>query len=138
MFDPFEDYAETGYLRNKQGEHDLRIVKEVEHSLFVIHLPEAPEYLSDRRQIQYTEVLAVHKILFSEFYPWAGRDRRIVAPNVAVKKGDIMFAHPLSAQRAVEWALDHGRKAAYMRAHLAQAGQIGCRRHGEGDGCARV
>ena len=44
MFDPFEDFAEKGYLRNKQGERDLRVVKEVEHALFVVHLPEAQQF----------------------------------------------------------------------------------------------
>jgi cell filamentation protein len=52
VFDPFEDFAEKGYLRNKQGERDLRVVKEVEHALFVVHLPEAQQFLSTRKRIQ--------------------------------------------------------------------------------------
>jgi cell filamentation protein, protein adenylyltransferase len=117
VFDPFEDFAEKGYLRNKQGERDLRVVKEVEHALFVVHLPEAQQFLSTRRRIQYAEALRVHEILFSELYPWAGQDRRKVAPNIAVRKGEVMFAHPAAAQRAVEWALESGRNQAHMRAH---------------------
>ena len=34
MFDPFNDFASAGYLRNRYLEKDARIVKEIEHEIF--------------------------------------------------------------------------------------------------------
>ena len=41
-------------------------------------------YLADCKAIAYQDFLSVHRMLFSEFYPWAGQDRATTAPNSAV------------------------------------------------------
>lgn len=109
MFDPFSDFETAGYLRNRYQEKDPRIVKRIEHEVFVRQLPNAIKYLSERDLIAYEDFLAVHRILFSEFYPWAGQDRTSTIPNSAVKKGDVLFAHPQSARLAVEHGLRLGQ-----------------------------
>ena len=41
MFDPFKDFEQAGYLRNRYGEKDPQIVQELEHQLFRAGLDEA-------------------------------------------------------------------------------------------------
>ena len=101
MFDPFKDFATAGYLRNTLGEKDPQSIKTLEHLAFDQNLAEALEYLATRKVIGYDNFLMVHKILFSEFYPWAGQDRTVTAPNISVSKGDVLFCHPADARRAL-------------------------------------
>lgn len=115
MFDPFKDFAQAGYLRNLYGEKDPRIVQELEHQLFRDGLDEAISYLAKRRSIGYSEFLAVHGILFSAFYPWAGQDRSATAPDIAVTKAGTWFSHPLDARRAVEEGLRIGGNKEQIR-----------------------
>ncbi|GHU05546.1 hypothetical protein FACS1894158_08690 [Betaproteobacteria bacterium] len=115
MFDPFKDYEQVGYLRNRYGEKDPSIVCELEHTLFRAGLGEALGYLAKRRTLTYADFLEVHRILFSAFYPWAGQDRAATAPNIAVSKLDTMFCHPLDAQLAVEEGLRIGQDKVVMR-----------------------
>ena len=77
MFDPFSDYETDGYLRNRFGEKDPNIIRELEHTMFRAGLDDALAYLSTKAQLTYGDFLAVHKTLFSEVYPWAGKDHRI-------------------------------------------------------------
>jgi len=81
MFDPFNDFATAGYLRNRYQEKDFRIIKRIEHETFTRQLPNATQYLSSKDAITYNDFLAVHSILFREFYPWAGQDRSMTIPN---------------------------------------------------------
>lgn len=115
MFDPFKDYDQAGYLRNRYGEKDPQIVRELEHALFRAGLDEALGYLAKRRTLAYADFLEVHRILFSAFYPWAGQDRAVTAPNIAVSKVDTVFSHPLEARRAVEEGLRIGQDKAALR-----------------------
>ena len=46
---------------------------------------------SSKDALSYADFLAVHAILFEEFYPWAGQDRATTLPNSAVKKGEVLF-----------------------------------------------
>ncbi len=115
MFDPFKDYDQVGYLRNRYGEKDPLIVSELEHALFRVGLDDALGYLAKRRTLTYADFLEVHKILFSAFYPWAGQDRAVTASNIAVSKVDTVFSHPLDAQRAVEEGLRIGQDKAALR-----------------------
>ena len=108
MFDPFRDFATAGYLRNFAGEKDLRIVKRVEHELFRANLPDAVAFLATLSSIAYVDFLEVHRILFQGLYPWAGQDRRVVAPECAISKGETLFSHPASARLAVEEGLRLG------------------------------
>ncbi|MBX8608487.1 Fic family protein [Pseudomonas cichorii] len=105
MFDPFKDFEDRGYLRNYEGEKDPNIVKRLEHSFFTANLSDAMTYLTSRRVIGYRDFLEVHRILFGDFYPWAGQDRMMVAPDIAISKADTLFCHPRDAQRAVDEGL---------------------------------
>lgn len=116
MFDPFKDFETCGYLRNTIHEKDTRIIKRVEHELFTRHLAEATNYLAGCKVVCHQDFLAVHRMLFSEFYPWAGQDRATTAPNSAVTKGGIAFCHPKDCRRAVEAGLRLGQDQAAMNA----------------------
>lgn len=118
MFDPFGDFAVVGYLQNSQHEKDLDIVKTVEHGLFRANLPKALEYLANRKQITYEDFLAVHKILFSSLYWWAGRDRAEILPDSAISKGSVLFCHPNMCRRAVEEGLIVARDKEAMKSRL--------------------
>ncbi|MCX6611609.1 MAG: Fic family protein, partial [Acidobacteria bacterium] len=52
--------------------------------------------------------MRIHKILFGDIYPWAGEDRMQTAPEIAVTKGPVLFAHPRDARAAVEFGLNLG------------------------------
>jgi cell filamentation protein len=101
-------------LRNKYRESDHRIVKEVEHEIFMRQRPKAVQYLSSKDALSYADFLAVHAILFEEFYPWAGQDRATTLPNSAVKKGEVLFSHPQASRLAVEHGLRLGQDAVTM------------------------
>lgn len=105
MFDPFGDYASCGYLRNTAGEKDLEIIKIAEHELFRAQLPTALDFLMQCKRVTYSDFLAVHRILFSGLYPWAGEDRSAVLPDRSISKGEVYFCHPKDCQRAVEEGL---------------------------------
>ncbi len=115
MFDPFKDFEQVGYLRNLYGEKDRQIVQELEHELFRANLIDAQAYLAKRRAISYDDFLKVHELLFSAFYPWAGQDRAMTAPDIAVSKGNIMFGHPFEAKRAVDYGLQIARDSKELR-----------------------
>ncbi|OXJ06546.1 Fic family protein [Burkholderia sp. AU6039] len=117
MFDPFRDFAQAGYLRNRYGEKDPGIVQELEHQLFRAGLDEAIAYLAGRRIISYPDFLEVHRILFHAFYPWAGQDRATTAPDIAVTKAGTWFSHPFDARRAVQEGLriGHGKQRLRQR-----------------------
>jgi cell filamentation protein len=104
-FDPFKDFEERGYLRNKFGEKNFEIIKHLEHTSFVGGVSNAFGYLAGRDTLTYDDVLETHRILFQDIYPWAGRDRSDTAPDIAVGKGGILFAHPEDARNAVEYGL---------------------------------
>lgn len=114
IFDPFFDFETKGYLRNRFGEKDLAIVRRLEHSSFVQGVEEAFAKLARVDRLTYRDVLATHKTLFGDVYSWAGQDRAQTAPNLAVNRGEVLFAHPLDAPRAVEHALRLGHDAVAM------------------------
>ena len=114
-FDPFFDFESRGYLRNRFGEKDLAIVRRLEHSSFVQGVEEAFANLSRVDRLGYGDVLATHKTLFGHMYPWAGQDRGQTAPNLAVSRGPVLFAHPEDAPRAVEHALRLADEPGAMR-----------------------
>lgn len=108
MFDPFGDYADAGYLQNFFAEKDLEIVKVAEHEIFRAQLPRALDFLAQRDRIEYADFLEVHRILFSDLYPWAGQDRAQVLPDRAITKGSsrtVFFCHPEQCQLAVQEGL---------------------------------
>jgi cell filamentation protein len=113
-FDPFNDFETRGYLQNVFGEKDPEIVKHLEHSAFIAGIAEAFQYLSFVRQLSYPDVLRTHQTLFGDLYPWAGQDRTETAPDIAVGKGGILFAHPADAKVAVGYGLKLGSDKAFM------------------------
>ncbi len=116
MFDPFKDFETAGYLRNTHQVKDVRLVKKIEHDLFLANLPDALGFLAVQGHIGYGEYLAVHRILFADFYPWAGQDRSVTSPDIAVSKAGLLFSHPQDAQRAVVEGLRLGQLKARMNA----------------------
>jgi cell filamentation protein len=115
-FDPFNDFETRGYLRNMFGEKDPDIIKHLEHSSFVAGISGAFKHLASIRSLSYRDVLHTHKILFGDVYPWAGQDRRETAPNIAVSKGRVLFAHPNDAEAAVTHGLRLGSVKSMMAA----------------------
>lgn len=116
MFDPFKDFETAGYLRNRFAEKDLQIVQELEHQMFRASLDEAIAYLAKRRgDLRYGDFLAVHRILFESVYPWAGQDRAVTAPEIAVTKAGTWFCHPAHAPLAVQEGLRIGRDKHRLR-----------------------
>jgi len=116
VFDPFKDFETAGYLRNKFNEKDPQIVQELEHQMFRSSLDEAITHLAKRRgTLCYEDFLAVHRILFEGFYPWAGQDRTVTAPDIAVTKSGTWFSHPAAAPLAVQEGLRIGSNKAQMR-----------------------
>ena len=114
IFDPFCDFETRGYLRNSAGEKDLKVVKILEHRSFLAKLDTAFKLLSGIDHLSYQDVLNIHKTLFESVYPWAGLDRKQTAPDIAVSKGSVLFAHPDDAMTAVEHGLKIGKNAEVM------------------------
>lgn len=106
MFDPFGDYWQEGYLRNHQKEKDINIIKHLEHDFFEINMPKALEYLNHIvGEYVYDDFLKVHEILFSDIYPWAGKDRATTTPDKVISKGYIHFSRAKDVGLAINSAL---------------------------------
>lgn len=105
QFDPFGDFETAGYLRNSQQVKDQAIIKILEHERYRTQLPKAVDFLSGVKHIGYRDFLQVHKILFSDLYPWAGQDRAHTMPDRAVIKGPVLFCHPADCERAIRHGL---------------------------------
>lgn len=111
-FDPFGDFEIAGYLQNLQGLKSPSDVKQSEHFAFELSIDEALAYLAKSKSLNYNAVLEVHKILFSGFYPWAGKDRNELVPHLAVFKGldndpySIVFERPALIKHAIDYAFD--------------------------------
>lgn len=116
MFDPFQDFQTAGYLRNLEGLKNLDEIKRFEHFFFESNLEEALEFLKSRRgDLTYEHFLKVHKILFSDFYPWAGKDREDLGVGRIVGKGESTgFELSELSRRAVEWGLHLGNDKEYI------------------------
>lgn len=115
-FDPFDDFATEGYLRNFEKEKDLAIVKRAENASFTTGLDEAFAHLATSKVLTYDDVLETHGILFSAVYPSAGQDRTRTAPKLTIKKGAVIFANAPEIRAAVEFAFRKGQDKDYMRA----------------------
>lgn len=115
-FDPFGDFATQGYLRNLAKEKDPEIVRRLEHTSFVTGIDAALGRLARIPDLSYPDLSETHRILFEAVYPWAGQDRLANAPDLAIRKGTILFARPQDIRRAVEFALSHGQHKAFMTA----------------------
>ena len=76
----------------------------------------ALEHLAKIKQLSYSDLLETHRILFEAVYPWAGQDRRTTAPDLAISRGPVLFAHPQEIQLAADYALTHGQDKEFMKA----------------------
>lgn len=114
MLDPFGDFETAGYLRNVRQDKDPSDIKHFEHNLFRANLDAALAHLASRRELTYQDFLAVHRILFSDYYPWAGEDRTVTMPNNTVRKGEVVFASPQELRLAVEFGLRIAQDPATM------------------------
>lgn len=119
-FDPFGDFETQGYLRNLAKEKDPDIVRRLEHASFTTGIDAALKRLAKVKRLSYPDVLETHRTLFDAVYPWAGRDRLTTAPDLAISRGNTLFARPEDIQRAVEFALTHGQDKEFMIAKLGE------------------
>ena len=83
--------------------------------MFRAGLDDALVYLSTKAQLTYGDFLVVHKTLFSEIYPWAGKDRYELLPDKAISKADVKFCHPQEIERSIEYGLSLGQNKDVMR-----------------------
>jgi cell filamentation protein len=120
MFDPFDSFASKGYLENVEAEKDLNVVKEIEHDLFMSNLDLALSYLSNRDTIQYNDFLEVHRILFNDYYPWAGKDRFELTPNLSISKASTCFSIPSEIKRTIDYALYLVEQNGYLIKNLGE------------------
>jgi cell filamentation protein len=58
-------------------------------------------------------LLETRRILFEAVYP---QDRQTTAPDLAISRGPILFAHPEDIQRAANYALTCGQDKEFMKA----------------------
>lgn len=121
MFDPFNDFEKSGYLRNIRKDKDPVVIKHMEHNLFRANLKEATDYLVRQETIEYASFLEVHGILFGDYYPWAGQDRLATAPHLLVSKAGTQFCEPPAIQLAVDQGL---RLAQHQNRMPEAAGEI--------------
>jgi cell filamentation protein len=127
VLDPFGDYETAGYLRNAFGEKDLARVGQIETANYEQEVLPALRYLASQPTLRYDHVLEVHRTIFSSLYPWAGEDRSINAPHIAIAKAGYktLFAHPADVRRAAEYALQQAQDKPYLRAHPGEVfGQL--------------
>jgi cell filamentation protein len=118
ILDPFEDYETAGYLHNVYGVHDLELIGHLETAVFQQEILGTVRYLRSVPILQYQHVTETHRQLFISLYPWAGQDRSVTAPTIAIAKGrhTTLFSHPAACRLATEHALRHGQDLNYLRA----------------------
>lgn len=127
-FDPFGDFETRGYLRNAFVEKRPDLIKASEHMVFALNIEAAIEFLAREEFVAYESFLSVHRMLFSDFYPWAGQDRGLTAPNSMISKGTVEFALPGFSRRAIEDGLRRCESGSVM-AEVAGA-VMGCFAYG--------
>jgi cell filamentation protein len=69
--------------------------------------------------LTYQHITEAHEALFTSVYPWAGQDRSVTAPDIAIAKAgySTLFAHPSDVQCAGQHALNLGQDKTYLREH---------------------
>lgn len=119
ILDPYGDYQTAGYLRNHFKEKDLEIVAHLEAAAFYDHVTEAIRLLRKHAVITYAHVLQTHKCLFESVYPWAGEDRSVNAPDIAIVRAGYnkLFTHPQDIRRATDYALHRASDSHDLREH---------------------
>lgn len=114
-FDPFGDYEEAGYLRNRFGLKKTPKLQELEFIAVNDSIEEAFEHLEGQDYLEYRDVLKMHRILFETIYLWAGGDREKTAPGKSIKKATVEFCPPTEIARAVTYALELAQDVDFLR-----------------------
>lgn len=119
ILDPFGDYETAGYLRNAFREKDLRVVGHLETAAFEQEILGTVRFLRKLPALHYEHITETHSRLFNSLYPWAGQDRSMTAPDIAIVKAGYrtLFVHPADVRRATDYALGRGQDKGYIRAH---------------------
>jgi cell filamentation protein len=94
-------------------------VGRLETTAFEQEMPQVLRTLRRLPVLSYRHILETHRTLFSSVYPWAGEDRSVTAPNIAIaKRGySTLFAHPKSVPLAGQYALNVGQDKVHLRKH---------------------
>jgi cell filamentation protein len=88
LYDAFNDpycYAGTGVLKNRLGLRDLNALEAFETDATAQRFAEP----LPRGHFSASHYCRIHRHIFGDVYPWAGRYRR-----VRIAKGDSMFCYP--------------------------------------------
>lgn len=119
VLDPFGDYETAGYLRNRYASPDREAIGRLMTVAYEQKVLSVVRFLRRVPLIRYEHVTETHFRLFDSLFPWAGEDRSVNAPHLAISKAGYvkMFAHPADCRRAAEYALSLGQDSAYLRAH---------------------
>jgi cell filamentation protein len=129
-FDPFGDFESEGYLRNFPKFKDGKQLSDHERLACASFASAAASHLKKSRRIGYSDVLAVHEVLFKHVFPWAGQDRLATAPQLLISKAGLgnIFALPGHEKRAMDYALQLAADPTIMRSkpgeimgHMAHA-----------------
>jgi len=102
ILDPFGDHESAGYLRNVYGVKDLELIGHLETAVFQQEVLRTVRFLRRVQTLQYEHLLETHRQFFHSLYPWAGEDRSITAPHLAIVKAGYktLFCHPAECRRA--------------------------------------
>lgn len=119
ILDPFGDFETAGYLRNVYGVKDLELIGHLETAVFQQEVLRTVRFLRRVQTLQYEHILETHRQFFQSLYPWAGVDRSITAPHLAIVKAGYktLFCHPADCRRAGDYALQHGQDVTFIREH---------------------
>ena len=119
LLDPFGDHESAGYLRNVYGVKDLELIGHLETAVFQQEVLRTVRFLRRVQTLQYKHLLETHRQFFHSLYPWAGEDRSITAPHLAIVKAGYktLFCHPAECRRAGDYALQLGRDVKFIREH---------------------
>lgn len=122
ILDPFGDYESAGYLHNRFQEKDLNVVGHLETAAFEQEILGTVRFLRKLPSFEYEHVGETHFRLFNSLYPWAGQDRSVNAPDIAIAKAGYpdLFAHPADVRRATDYALRRGQDKEDIRAHAGE------------------
>jgi cell filamentation protein len=119
ILDPFEDYETAGYLRNIYGLKDQELIGHLETAVFQQEVLRTLRFLRRVQTLEYEHILETHRQFFHSLYPWAGKDRSITAPHLAIVKAGHkkLFCHPADCWRTASYALQHGQDLSHIRTH---------------------
>jgi cell filamentation protein len=123
ILDPFGDHESAGYLRNVYGVKDLELIGHLETAVFQQEVFRTARFLRRVQTLQYEHLLETHRQFFHSLYPWAGEDRSITAPHLAIVKAGYktLFCHPAECRRAGDYALQLGQDVKFIREHPGEA-----------------